>query len=326
MNEAGEGSILIGQRNITLPGGLSEQARQLFITAPQLPAPAYPPLEDVAAWKHHIAEFDAAFIPLLEGLSANIRADIRRETVSGIPVFRATPHNRDSSKAGRVILYAHGGALIYLSGEGVAPYARLECERAGCEVVAVDYRMPPEHPYPAGLDDMLAVYRGLLPDYRNDQIAIVGLSAGSNLAAATALRIRDEGLPPPAAVVLFTPELDLTETGDSFQVLLGLDLVLRSRLMPVNRLYADGADLRDPYLSPIFADFSTGFPPTFLQSGTRDLFLSNAVRMHRALCHQDIECEIHLWDGMPHGGFGGASPEDEEVSRLYRNFLNKYLE
>ncbi len=126
----------------------------------------------------------------------------------------------------------------------------------------------------------------------------------------------------PAALVLNTPQIDLTESGDTFQTFNGVDNVLRS-LAPTNTLYAAGADLRDPYLSPIFGDVS-GFPPTFLRSGTRDLFLSNTVRMHRKLRAAGVAAELHVFEAMPHGGFGGDSPEDLDAAAEQRRFLTKH--
>jgi acetyl esterase/lipase len=98
---------------------------------------------------------------------------------------------------------------------------------------------------------------------------------------------------------------------------------LVSRLTESIALYAQGHDLRDPYLSPLFGDLS-GFPPTFLQTGTRDLFLSNTVRMHRALRDAGVDAELHVWEAMPHGGFFGA-PEDDEIGVEVRRFLDKHL-
>ncbi len=190
-------------------------------------------------------------------------------------------------------------------------------QRAGV-TWAPDYRMPPEYPYPAALDDLLGVYRSALETRAPSQIVVSGASGGGNLAAALLLRAKAEGLPMPAALVLLTPEIDLTESGDSFVLNNGIDMVL-TPLMEVNRLYANGTDLAHPYVSPLFGNLE-GFPPTLLQSGTRDLFLSNTVRMHRALLKAGVEAELHVFEAMPHGGFGGNAPEDVELRAEVRRF------
>jgi acetyl esterase/lipase len=183
--------------------------------------------------------------------------------------------------------------------------------------------MPPDHPYPTPLDDCVAVYRALLDERAPEKIVVGGGSAGGNLVAAMLLRAKDEGLPMPAALVLFTPEIDLTESGDSFDTNAGVDYVLVNRLTDSIALYAGDHDLTHPYLSPIFGDV-TGFPPTFVQAGTRDLFLSNAVRFHRKLRDAGVDAELHVWEAMPHGGFFGA-PEDAEMGVELRRFLAKHL-
>jgi epsilon-lactone hydrolase len=161
----------------------------------------------------------------------------------------------------------------------------------------------------------------LLQQRSPQEIVVGGGSAGANLAAALLLRARDEGLPLPAAAVLLTPEVDLTESGDSFSTNLGIDSVLTRSLMPANLLYAAGTDLAHPYLSALFGDFTKGFPPTLLASGTRDLFLSNTVRMHRALRAADIEAELHVLEAAPHGGFYGSAPEDAALAKEVRRFI-----
>jgi len=201
--------------------------------------------------------------------------------------------------------------------------ATLATASSGLHTWSVDYRMPPDHPYPAALDDCLTVYKALLEQRRPDQIVVGGGSAGGNLAAALMLRARDESLPMPACLVLITPEVDLTESGDTFSTNLGIDTVLTQRLTGSINLYANGADLTDPYLSPLFGDLSA-FPPTFLQSGTRDLFLSNTVRMHRALRDVGVGAELHVWEAMPHGGFMGA-PEDAQIAAELRRFLHAHV-
>ena len=152
---------------------------------------------------------------------------------------------------------------------------------------------------------------------------VSGASAGGNLAAALCLRARDEGLPLPAGLVLVSPEADLTESGDTFATNLGIDHTLGS-LMEANLLYAAGHDLTDPYLSPLFADFAGEWPPTILTSGTRDLYLSNTVRLHRRLRAAGHAADLHVWEAMAHAGFMGA-PEDLELVAELRRFVDACL-
>ena len=126
----------------------------------------------------------------------------------------------------------------------------------------------------------------------------------------------------PAAAVLMTPAADLTESGDSYQTNLGLDPLLRSSAMPAFLLYANGHDLTHPYVSPLNGDFTKGFPPTILTTGTRDLLLSDTVRLHRALRVAGISAELHVTEAAGHGGFFGAAPEDDEVFAEVRRFVD----
>jgi acetyl esterase/lipase len=217
----------------------------------------------------------------------------------------------------------HGGALLWGGGDSCKAMGKIMAGQLGAQVWSVDYRMPPDHPFPAAVDDGVAAYRALLRERGPENVILGGASAGGNIAAATILKARDQGLPLPAAAILLTPELDLTECGDSFNTLLGVDTALTSRLMPANLLYAGGHDLADPYVSPLFGDFTKGFPPTLLQSGTRDLFLSNTVLMHRALRRADIEAELHVFDAATHVMFM-AGPECEDRKREVRRFAERH--
>src|SRR2546423_11445022 len=137
------------------------------------------------------------------------------------------------------------------------------------------------------------------------------------------LRARDEGLALPAAAVLLTPEADLTESGDTFHTNAGIDTMLRGGT-PQRLLYAGAHDLAHPYVSPLFGNFTKGFPPTLLASGTRDLYLSNTVRMHRALRAAGVPAELHVVEAAPHGGFLGLAPEDHELLREVRRFIDAH--
>ena len=138
--------------------------------------------------------------------------------------------------------------------------------------------------------------------------------------------IRDRNLPLPAGLVLLTPEIDLTESGDSFRTNALLDTSLKGPMPNANAVYAGGHDLTDPYLSPLFAEMA-GLPPTLIQTGTRDLFLSNSVLMHRKLRKAGVEAELHVWEAMPHGGFGpfgaGDAPENSEIDDEVQRFIRR---
>ena len=309
------GAIHVPARDIPTPDYLSPVARAYLAPLPTWGD--YPPLDDKDGWRAYVAAVDEAVLSRFPAWSeaTGTRADER--DAGGARVFYIVPSGLGPDDRS-VILDLHGGALILCGGEmcrmmGVGTAMRLQRH-----VWSVDYRMAPDHPYPAALDDCIAAYRALLAERSPKEIIVSGGSAGGNLAAALILRARDEGLPMPAGLILGTPEVDLTESGDSFHTNLGVDPGLRS-LMPVNLLYADGHDLHHPYLSPLFGDLQ-GFPPTILTTGTRDLYLSNTVRMHRALRAAGVAAELHVTEAGPHTGFPGG-PEGAEIDKELRRFV-----
>jgi acetyl esterase/lipase len=327
--EANPDGTLHLERTIRVPTSVSAHAQAVIAAGQQMvvdrlvhPTTAPAP-DDVEGWKRQIAGTDEAIITGFAASALDIPATIEVREIAGVHVNVVTPEGVDVGDDAVIHLDIHGGALIAGGGEACRLMNTSAAARAGLLTWGVDYRMPPDHPYPAPLDDCVAVYRALLDVRPPEKIVVGGGSAGGNLVAAMLLRAKDEGLPMPAALLLFTPEIDLTESGDSFDTNAGVDYVLVERLTDSIALYAGDHDLTDPYLSPIFGDV-TGFPPTFVQAGTRDLFLSNAVRIHRKLRHAGVEAELHVWEAMPHGGFFGA-PEDAEMAAELRRFLAKHL-
>jgi len=306
------------------PASISPAA-QAALAVPQLgerrPEPA---LDDIEGWERWIAELEAPLEQMFSGVE--ITDDVVTHTeieIGGVRTHVLRPAHIEADAPTPLVVELHGGGLIV--GGGALAWKMAAYRAAGRNAITwvPDYRMPPHHPYPAALDDCLAVYRQALAEQGAARLAVFGASAGGNLAAALMHRLRDEGLALPAALVLMTPELDLTESGDTFTTLLGVDTRL-GLLAPVNRLYAAGHDLTHPYLSPLFGDV-TGFPPTFLQSGTRDLYLSNTVRMHRKLLNAGVPVELRVMEAAPHGGFGGRTPEDREVEQDVLHFLDQHL-
>nr|WP_296616873.1 alpha/beta hydrolase [Sphingomonas sp.] len=316
--------VAVESRLIPFPSSISAEARASLARlvsddgVPLNALYAMPMPNDHAGWMKIKAAADDQYAAVVKGLAGSSRAGVETIRSGDATIHVATPETIVEPDC--AYLDFHGGAFVFGGGEACRAQAQMQADQHGTLCYGVDYRMPPEHPYPAALDDAAAAYRYILERHGPSRIVIGGRSAGGNLAVAMLLRARDEGLPLPAGLVLLSPEVDLTESGDSFQVNQMVDVVLPGSLMRNNELYAGGADLSDPYLSPLFGNFS-GFPPTFLQSGTRDLFLSNAVRMHRALRRASVDAELHIFEAMPHGGFQGNTPEDRELAAEASRFV-----
>ncbi|MFC7556059.1 alpha/beta hydrolase [Pseudoroseomonas wenyumeiae] len=197
------------------------------------------------------------------------------------------------------------------------------------KVIAVDYRMPPEAYFPAALDDAVTVYKAAIKMVPPANIAVFGSSAGGALTLEMMLRAKQEGLPMPGAIAPGTPMSDVTKQGDSFQTNAMVDNVLVSPdgfCDAATRFYANGHDLKDPFLSPVYGDVR-GFPPTILTTGTRDLLLSNTVRMHRALRQAGTEAVLQVFEGQSHAQFyrDDRIPEVKEAFDEIGLFFNRHL-
>jgi monoterpene epsilon-lactone hydrolase len=316
--------VRLPARDIPPPATISEAARKALSDGALGPAPGWPPAHDLHAWREAIAGSAAMWAPIAAERLAACRSTVETRAIGGVTCHVGTP---PGETGGRVYLFIHGGAFMFGGGDYARMWGGLLADRMGVTAVSVDYRMPPDHPFPAAPEDCLAAYRALIEDHDPARVVIGGSSAGGNLASAAMLMIKDQGLPPPAGLVLLTPEVDLTEAGDSFRTNVLLDVTLKGPLPECNALYAAGHALADPYLSPLFGDLA-GFPPTLVQTGTRDILLSNSVLMHRKLRKAGVEAELHVWEAMPHGGFGlfgfGDAPENAEIDDEVRRFIHAH--
>lgn len=318
--------LTVPMREIPYPASISAVARESLVRMAALDATSMAKPRTVADWEAMIGFVNEMLFASIAPPAAG--TTVTAIDIGGLPAYEISVQPSAAGRDDRVCLYLHGGGLTMGGGKACGAMGHAFAEGAGLHTISLDYRMPPHFPYPVPLDDCVAAYQALLETRRPEDIIIAGTSAGANLAPALVLRGRDEGLPMPAAVILLSPEIDLTESGDSVETLMGIDPVLRARLADAIALYAAGHDLTDPYLSPLFGDFTSGFPTTFLQCGTRDLFLSNTVRFHRVLRKHGIPAFLHVFEAMPHGGFGamfegglGSSPEDRDVYEEVRRFL-----
>ena len=319
--------VRLEPRIVPFPRSASAAARAMLaeqVTADGAPINAAHPLPDPsdhAAWERLEAAVAASYLERMTRVGGNASVPVETIRVADATIHVATPAASDAPDC--AFLDFHGGALVFGGGAACRMGAQAQATRHNVRCYGVDYRMPPAYPYPAALDDALSAYRHVIAQHGAERVIVNGHSAGGNLAAALLLRARDEGLPMPAALVLMSPEVDLTESGDSFETNRLVDVVLPGSIAAANRLYAGEADLAHPYLSPLFGEHR-GFPPTFIQAGTRDLFLSNAARMHRALRKAGVEAELHVCEGMPHGGFTGDTPEDRDLADEVVRFVRTH--
>ena len=234
------------------------------------------------------------------------------------------PENHD-----RLLVHVHGGGYVLGPGEAGNREAILMARYGRMKVISIDYRMPPDFPYPAALDDAMAVWRELVKTNDPKKMAIFGTSTGGGMTLAMVLRAKAEKLPLPAAIAPGTPWSDMTKTGDSYFANEMVDNVLVSNdgwLGDAAKLYANGHDLKDPLLSPVYGDFH-GFPPTVLTTGTRDLFLSNTVRVHRKLREVGVEAVLNVFEGQSHAQYLASpyAPETKEALGEIAQFFDAHL-
>lgn len=199
-----------------------------------------------------------------------------------------------------VIFYCHGGGYVVGSPRVYRRLAARLATLTHCDVAVIDYRLAPEHVYPAAPDDALAAYRALLSRIDASSIFIAGDSAGGNLALVTLLRARDQGLPLPSGAVLLSPWTDLTGSGASMRTNAKLDPMLPAqRIDEAARLYAPTGELRSPDISPLFGDFR-GLPPLSIHVGTTEILLDDSRRLAERACLHGVAAEVETWHRMPH--------------------------
>ena len=242
------------------------------------------------------------------------------ELDDGVKLYRVIPDGRNVRRTKLAYFDIHGGGFTAGGGEMCQVLATLRAMEYGVEVWSVDYRLAPENVYPAALDDCMAAWREVLKHRKAKDIVAGGASAGGNLVAAMLLRARDEGLPLPAALLMLTPGVDMTGAGDSRIANRFHDVTLYGGVGDGPVSYAGSADTKHPYLSPVYGDFTKGWVPTLLSSGTRDVLLSDTVRMHRALRRAGVQAELHITEAGCHAGFMGTAPEDMELMAECKRF------
>ncbi|MBW2389462.1 MAG: alpha/beta hydrolase [Deltaproteobacteria bacterium] len=318
-------SLTVPAKKIPVPNTVSPEL-QKFIAAP---VPGVAPMPATAdAWRELQRTRDAAAAKRARAIAKALGATIEKTRVGGVHCYRVIPEEVAAEHEKRLLVHVHGGAYVFNGGEAATWEALLVAHACRTRVLSVDYRMPPDHPFPAALDDAVAVWKTLLADHDPKRMALFGTSAGGGLAMATVLRLKEFKLALPAVMFVGTPASDCSKTGDSLFLNAEVDSSLgryEGAVEDCLKLYAAGRDLKDPLLSPVYGDLA-GFPPTVLISGTRDLMLSATIRAHRKLRKAGVAAELHIYEGQSHGHYLLPSPESLDALNEIAQFFDTHLE
>ena len=252
--------------------------------------------------------------------------DVKEQTIGGVRCDVISPLETPPAKRDRVLINVHGGGFNSDSGslvEGI-PIANL----TATTVVSVYYRLAPEHPFPAAVDDTEAVYKELLKTHKSEKIGLFGTSAGAILTAEVAVRLRRDGLPLPGVLGIFSGTGDITRPGDSqaLYTIWGFGGSLHPPTgAPHDSEYVGSTDPKDPVLAPIHADLK-GFPPTLFVTSTRDLLLSGTSDLDRAFLRAGVEAQLVVFEALPHAfWYDYHLPETREALGIMARFFDMHL-
>jgi len=239
-------------------------------------------------------------------------------TIGGVGAIEVTVRGADADADG-VILFLHGGVYVIGTAAATVPLVGDLARRTGTRAITLDYRLAPEHPYPAAVADAQDAYQGLLEQGVDaGQIALAGESAGGGLAVATLLALRDADIPLPSCAFLMSPYADLTLSGDSIADREAVDRTLTPEGLRLRIPdYVAGADASDPLISPVFADL-TGLPPLLIQVGSNEILLSDALRLAERAAMADVTVTLDVTDSVPHVFQAFAAMLDEADAALDR--------
>lgn len=230
---------------------------------------------------------------------------------------------------GKTLLYIHGGGYVIGNGLSGLVEAAYMAALSGYRIVAVDYRLAPEYKYPYAVDDVFNVYKELLKTTKASDIGVYGTSTGGALTLILAQKAKDNNVPMMKAIAALTPWSDIDKIGDSYLTNEHVDNSIVSYegwIRSAAEVYAGNHNLKDPYLSPVYGD-TTGFCPTLLVSGTRDLFLSNTVRMQQNLIEHNVENELIVYEGQSHAQYYFTFNSKETLAHFDNliKFFDKHL-
>jgi epsilon-lactone hydrolase len=319
-------------KNITyqgIPTTISEEAQEELrkitfnSTILKVPDPS-----DLNGWKKQYNNSESMFAELSQPIIDLYQPNITETKLGEVQVLDIKPRNWNDN--GKVLVYTHGGAYTFGSANSTVGSPVLAANATGLRVISVNYTVAPFSKWNQTTDEVISVIQALIDQqgYFLEDIAMFGDSAGGGLVAGSVLKMRDKGLGMPAAVVLWSPWLDLTGNGDTYFTLKNADPFLSydSFLENAAGAYAAPADQKNPYVSPVYGNYSKGYPPPLIQGGTREIFLSEFVRFYQTLDQSNIPVKLDIYEGMPHvHQFLYTTPESKIALSKMNDFLIIHL-
>ena len=287
-----------------------------------------PEPDDFTGWDKAREKLETVATTTSDSVIRALRTEVIETQLGNVAVLDVRPNGWINN--GKVIVGIHGGAWVFYSARSTAGVAALIAEATGTRVVSVDYTVAPRGKWPQAIDEVIAVIVALVDIGRPlKDIALFGDSAGANLATAVSLKMRDLGMGMPAAVAMWSPCVDFFNTADTRATLQDADPIVcyPQRLENAMLAYTDRSNWRNPYVSPIYGDFSKGFPPSLIQVGTREILLSDAVRLYQAIDSSNGEVKLDVYEGMTHvfQAFMPDAPEAKMAFKKIKAFMDAHL-
>jgi acetyl esterase/lipase len=281
-------------------------------------------------WLVFVAAADEPAIAGARALEESLPVTVERDEIAGVDVYHVVPDEISPTHEEHLFVHVHGGAYVLNGGPACVTEALLLAAGVGIRAVSIDYRMPPLHPYPTPVDDVVAVYLELLQRQRARSMVMGGSSAGGALTMLAVQRLLEGGMRAPGALFVGTPGSDMSGIGDSIRLNQDVDRSIpefSGLVEAMAKLFANGIELTDPRISPQYGDFD-GFPPTLLVSGVRDILLSNTVRTHTSLLEAGTEAELIVFEGMSHADYliEFSSPEHQLLLAQLDRFCARHLQ
>jgi acetyl esterase/lipase len=313
---------------ITIPTTISKEAQNALINiTTHMPEYVNPGPDDLKGWSELNKQISAMSIAQSQSLVDNFKPNITSTKLGDVNVLDIKPKNWIDN--GKVLVYVHGGGYTILGANSTLNNSVSMANATGLQVISVDYSLAPSSKWNKITSEVVSVIKALKEKGISlENIAMYGDSAGGGLVASSVLKMRDEGIGIPVALVLWSPWTDVSGAGDTHSTLKNSDPFIPEQVLKnMGGAYANISDQKNPYVSPVYGNFSKGFSPTLIQVGTKEILLSDSIRLYQALDQAGIPVKLDIYEGMPHVFQTTLYKTPESTLAISKTveFLKKYL-